>query len=177
MGKRNYRFFYSFIISLSFLTSFIFGCVITHITLREYSRSAERNKYHSLVVCCLLFHVIKKYFFSDVLFFSPGSQAGKSLVQAVQESPARYPFIPMLNFYTIAVFISWMRSFQICFLYSNNARFTVDKAFPTSRQPEHKLNRIRELASSKAVFFNRWLSRSRFAASWPCEMMSVARQI
>ncbi|KAM4581549.1 palmitoyltransferase ZDHHC18a isoform 2-T2 [Odontesthes bonariensis] len=50
VGKRNYRFFYSFIISLSFLTSFIFGCVVTHITLR--------------------------------------SQAGKSLVQAIQESPA-----------------------------------------------------------------------------------------
>ncbi|XP_036931368.1 palmitoyltransferase ZDHHC18a isoform X2 [Acanthopagrus latus] len=49
VGKRNYRFFYSFIISLSFLTSFIFGCVITHITLR--------------------------------------SQASKSLVQAIQESP------------------------------------------------------------------------------------------
>ncbi|KAK9513554.1 hypothetical protein VZT92_027080 [Zoarces viviparus] len=50
VGKRNYRFFYSFIISLSFLTSFIFGCVVTHITLR--------------------------------------SQEGKSLIQAVQESPA-----------------------------------------------------------------------------------------
>ncbi|XP_068426524.1 palmitoyltransferase ZDHHC18a isoform X2 [Clinocottus analis] len=50
VGKRNYRFFYSFIISLSFLTSFIFGCVVTHITLR--------------------------------------SQEGKSLVQAIQESPA-----------------------------------------------------------------------------------------
>ncbi|XP_071326724.1 palmitoyltransferase ZDHHC18a isoform X2 [Trachinotus anak] len=50
VGKRNYRFFYSFIISLSFLTSFIFGCVITHLTLR--------------------------------------SQAGTSLVQAIQESPA-----------------------------------------------------------------------------------------
>ncbi|XP_035765872.1 palmitoyltransferase ZDHHC18a [Neolamprologus brichardi] len=50
VGKRNYRFFYSFIISLSFLTSFIFGCVITHITLR--------------------------------------SQEGKSLVQAIEESPA-----------------------------------------------------------------------------------------
>ncbi|KAG7475041.1 palmitoyltransferase ZDHHC18 isoform X1 [Solea senegalensis] len=50
VGKRNYRFFYSFIISLSFLTSFIFGCVITHITLR--------------------------------------SQICKSLVQAIQESPA-----------------------------------------------------------------------------------------
>ncbi|XP_071381574.1 palmitoyltransferase ZDHHC18a [Centroberyx affinis] len=50
VGKRNYRFFYSFIISLSFLTSFIFGCVITHLTLR--------------------------------------SQAGKGLVQAIQDSPA-----------------------------------------------------------------------------------------
>nr|XP_020464149.1 palmitoyltransferase ZDHHC18-like isoform X2 [Monopterus albus] len=50
VGKRNYRFFYSFIVSLSFLTSFIFGCVITHITLRY--------------------------------------QAGKSILQAIQESPA-----------------------------------------------------------------------------------------
>ncbi|XP_034031044.1 palmitoyltransferase ZDHHC18a isoform X2 [Thalassophryne amazonica] len=50
VGKRNYRFFYSFIISLSFLTSFIFGCVITHLTLR--------------------------------------CQEGKSIVQAIQESPA-----------------------------------------------------------------------------------------
>ncbi|XP_037310169.1 palmitoyltransferase ZDHHC18a isoform X1 [Pungitius pungitius] len=50
VGKRNYRYFYSFIISLSFLTSFIFGCVVTHITLR--------------------------------------SQEGKSLIQAIQESPA-----------------------------------------------------------------------------------------
>uniref|UniRef100_A0A147AWT9 Palmitoyltransferase n=1 Tax=Fundulus heteroclitus TaxID=8078 RepID=A0A147AWT9_FUNHE len=50
VGKRNYRYFYSFIISLSFLTSFIFGCVVTHITLR--------------------------------------TQAGKSIVLAIQESPA-----------------------------------------------------------------------------------------
>ncbi|XP_075896889.1 palmitoyltransferase ZDHHC18a isoform X2 [Nelusetta ayraudi] len=50
VGKRNYRFFYSFIVSLSFLTSFIFGCVVTHLTLR--------------------------------------SQSGRSLIQAIQESPA-----------------------------------------------------------------------------------------
>ncbi|XP_051577890.1 palmitoyltransferase ZDHHC18a isoform X2 [Myxocyprinus asiaticus] len=35
VGKRNYRLFYTFIVSLSFLTSFIFGCVITHLTLRS----------------------------------------------------------------------------------------------------------------------------------------------
>ncbi|XP_029591060.1 palmitoyltransferase ZDHHC18 isoform X2 [Salmo trutta] len=34
VGKRNYRFFYTFIVSLSFLTVFIFGCVATHLALR-----------------------------------------------------------------------------------------------------------------------------------------------
>ncbi|XP_023832117.1 palmitoyltransferase ZDHHC18-B isoform X2 [Salvelinus sp. IW2-2015] len=33
-GKRNYHFFYTFIVSLSFLTAFIFGCVATHLALR-----------------------------------------------------------------------------------------------------------------------------------------------
>ncbi|KAG5265103.1 hypothetical protein AALO_G00261460 [Alosa alosa] len=42
VGKRNYRFFYCFIVSLSFLTAFIFGCVTTHLALRS------RGK---LVVC------------------------------------------------------------------------------------------------------------------------------
>lgn len=35
VGKRNYRYFYAFILSLSFLTAFIFACVVTHLTLRE----------------------------------------------------------------------------------------------------------------------------------------------
>lgn len=34
VGKRNYRFFYTFIVSLAFLTAFIFGCVTTHLALR-----------------------------------------------------------------------------------------------------------------------------------------------
>ncbi|CAL8295329.1 unnamed protein product [Merluccius merluccius] len=34
VGKRNYRFFYTFIVSLSFLTAFIFGCVTTHLALK-----------------------------------------------------------------------------------------------------------------------------------------------
>uniref|UniRef100_A0A3B3QLR8 Palmitoyltransferase n=1 Tax=Paramormyrops kingsleyae TaxID=1676925 RepID=A0A3B3QLR8_9TELE len=35
VGKRNYRYFYLFILSLSFLTIFIFAFVITHIVLRS----------------------------------------------------------------------------------------------------------------------------------------------
>lgn len=35
VGKRNYRFFYLFILSLSFLTIFIFAFVITHVILSE----------------------------------------------------------------------------------------------------------------------------------------------
>ncbi|KAF3703245.1 putative palmitoyltransferase ZDHHC14 [Channa argus] len=35
VGRRNYRFFYLFIVSLSFLTIFIFAFVVTHIVLRS----------------------------------------------------------------------------------------------------------------------------------------------
>ncbi|XP_077694259.1 palmitoyltransferase ZDHHC18 isoform X2 [Eretmochelys imbricata] len=35
VGKRNYRYFYAFILSLSFLTAFIFACVVTHLALRS----------------------------------------------------------------------------------------------------------------------------------------------
>ncbi|XP_018530106.1 LOW QUALITY PROTEIN: palmitoyltransferase ZDHHC14-like [Lates calcarifer] len=35
VGRRNYRFFYLFIVSLSFLTIFIFAFVITHVILRS----------------------------------------------------------------------------------------------------------------------------------------------
>lgn len=33
VGKRNYRFFYMFIVSLAFLAVFIFSCSITHLIL------------------------------------------------------------------------------------------------------------------------------------------------
>ncbi|KAI1895893.1 hypothetical protein AGOR_G00111440 [Albula goreensis] len=36
VGRRNYRFFYMFILSLSFLTVFIFAFVITHVILRSH---------------------------------------------------------------------------------------------------------------------------------------------
>ncbi|XP_062863738.1 palmitoyltransferase ZDHHC14-like isoform X2 [Trichomycterus rosablanca] len=36
VGKRNYRFFYMFIVSLSFLTIFIFAFVITHIVMKSH---------------------------------------------------------------------------------------------------------------------------------------------
>ncbi|KAL4657510.1 palmitoyltransferase ZDHHC18-like [Arapaima gigas] len=60
VGKRNYRFFYSFIVSLSFLTAFIFGCVITHLTLLSQGgkglmfalqQSPARYPFHILAVC------------------------------------------------------------------------------------------------------------------------------
>ncbi|XP_008397726.1 probable palmitoyltransferase ZDHHC14 isoform X2 [Poecilia reticulata] len=38
VGRRNYRFFYMFILSLSFLTIFIFAFVITHIILSSYQK-------------------------------------------------------------------------------------------------------------------------------------------
>ncbi|XP_016404872.1 palmitoyltransferase ZDHHC18-like isoform X1 [Sinocyclocheilus rhinocerous] len=58
VGKRNYRFFYTFIVSLSFLTAFIFGCVTTHLALRSqggnglvFALQASPASALELVVC------------------------------------------------------------------------------------------------------------------------------
>uniref|UniRef100_A0A3Q3C8Y5 Palmitoyltransferase n=1 Tax=Haplochromis burtoni TaxID=8153 RepID=A0A3Q3C8Y5_HAPBU len=57
VGRRNYRFFYMFILSLSFLTIFIFAFVITHIILSSHQNgflSALKNSPASVleVVVC-----------------------------------------------------------------------------------------------------------------------------
>ncbi|XP_037120615.1 palmitoyltransferase ZDHHC18-like isoform X2 [Syngnathus acus] len=58
VGKRNYRFFYAFIVSLSFLTAFIFGCVATHLTMRAqdgqsllYALQESPGSAVELVIC------------------------------------------------------------------------------------------------------------------------------
>ncbi|XP_058610389.1 palmitoyltransferase ZDHHC18-B isoform X1 [Onychostoma macrolepis] len=58
VGKRNYRFFYTFIVSLSFLTAFIFACVTTHLALRSqggnglvFALQASPASALELVVC------------------------------------------------------------------------------------------------------------------------------
>ena len=39
VGRRNYRYFYLFILSLSILCIYIFACVLTHLILRKYNVS------------------------------------------------------------------------------------------------------------------------------------------
>uniref|UniRef100_I3N8J1 Palmitoyltransferase n=1 Tax=Ictidomys tridecemlineatus TaxID=43179 RepID=I3N8J1_ICTTR len=51
VGRRNYRFFYAFILSLSFLTAFIFACVVTHLTLRNSKLSEDTTPLSCLVIC------------------------------------------------------------------------------------------------------------------------------
>ncbi|KAH0631182.1 hypothetical protein JD844_005379, partial [Phrynosoma platyrhinos] len=70
VGKRNYRFFYAFILSLSFLTAFIFACVITHLALRKYS-------------------ILQKTLNRKILI---GSQ-GNDFLSVLKATPARYPFL------------------------------------------------------------------------------------
>ncbi|CAL8287568.1 unnamed protein product [Merluccius merluccius] len=70
VGRRNYRFFYSFIISLSFLTSFIFGCVITHLTLRDRKLN-ELCGCRALTVLCTVVELV-------ICFFSIWSVLGLS---------------------------------------------------------------------------------------------------
>lgn len=59
MGKRNYRFFYLFLVSLAFLAVFIFSCSVTHLVLCKYVINV---KIHNLAIDrrLLLFHAVMK---------------------------------------------------------------------------------------------------------------------
>lgn len=52
VGKRNYRFFYLFLVSLAFLAVFIFSCSVTHLVLCEYNGIAihMRNEWYDLFI-------------------------------------------------------------------------------------------------------------------------------
>uniref|UniRef100_A0A8B9KB42 Palmitoyltransferase n=1 Tax=Astyanax mexicanus TaxID=7994 RepID=A0A8B9KB42_ASTMX len=92
VGKRNYRFFYMFIVSLSFLTAFIFGCVTTHLALinRNVLQTLHKTSFRLLLEhvyfmnFIFIFSLTLSLFFFLLLFFSffhfqiKGSWSGKS---------------------------------------------------------------------------------------------------
>lgn len=92
MGRRNYRFFYAFILSLSFLTAFIFACVVTHLTLRELGVRAagEWKGPASKLKGQQASAVTVPLSLSSPVSFSPGAQ-GSNFLSTLKETPARYP--------------------------------------------------------------------------------------
>lgn len=44
VGRRNYRYFYAFIVSLAFLCVFIFACAVTHLIMREYFYAEKKKR-------------------------------------------------------------------------------------------------------------------------------------
>ena len=55
VGKRNYRYFYMFIVSLAFLCVFILACVMTHLILCKWDDWRSRNAASSLLKLTTLF--------------------------------------------------------------------------------------------------------------------------
>jgi len=63
VGKRNYRYFYLFLVSLAFHCVFIFVCAVTHLVLLSQERSPEKSNFlyavrespPSLIVCVICF--------------------------------------------------------------------------------------------------------------------------
>lgn len=73
VGRRNYRYFYSFIVSLAFMCVFIFACAVTHLVLRKYiSRKAP----------------LKKIYWWFNLYIRLVTREDKQFLEAIKESPA-----------------------------------------------------------------------------------------
>merc|ERR1719430_105152 len=66
VGKRNYRYFYLFLVSLAFHCVFIFVCAVTHLVLLSKNNAAERTQFleavrqspASIIVCVICFFSI-----------------------------------------------------------------------------------------------------------------------
>lgn len=70
VGKRNYRYFYMFIVSLAFLCVFVFACVITHLVLCK----SQTNVFTTISMQC---PVNLLHFPRSLLFFrAPSSRHG-----------------------------------------------------------------------------------------------------
>lgn len=69
VGKRNYRFFYMFIVSLAFLAVFIFSCSLTH-----------------LILCKSVFYFVKK-FNLNLKFVVAKDNNDDEFVDIIRQSP------------------------------------------------------------------------------------------
>ncbi|KAL5010783.1 hypothetical protein ScPMuIL_013088 [Solemya velum] len=72
VGKRNYRYFYLFILSLSIHCIYIFACVLTHLILREYECSISVRLKKLVLVSLTLATIVE----AIICFFSVWSIIG-----------------------------------------------------------------------------------------------------
>lgn len=75
MGRRNYRYFYAFIVSLAFLCVFIVACAVTHLIMRKYiNHGNSKRTERALILCANLLPVTRDGRpFLEAVRISPGS--------------------------------------------------------------------------------------------------------
>lgn len=73
VGRRNYRYFYAFIVSLAFLCVFIFACAITHLIMRKYLKSPAAMKFQRTKLIKKIIPLV--------------TRDGRLFLEAVKESP------------------------------------------------------------------------------------------
>ncbi|CAG0916915.1 unnamed protein product [Notodromas monacha] len=95
VGKRNYRFFYMFIVSLGFYCMFIFACVVTHLALSEC-------EYYSPSV--LIGNFMKFVYEKNQRFLDAVQESPASLIIAIICFLSVWSILGLAGFHTYLIF-------------------------------------------------------------------------
>lgn len=172
VGKRNYRFFYMFIVSLAFLAVFIFSCAMTHIILRksQYTLSSFTTFYvleHPLTIFIVMnatsilldlaFCLLMTFFIVDSF---PVTKENEPVIVVIRDTPSSV-IVATICFFSVWSVIG-LAGFHT---YLTSSDQTTNEDVSPFISP-YKLPSISLIPDKRFIFIKKWSTGSKSVLTW-----------